>query len=141
MSENGVCKPVDGMFKGKPDIYPSLGVITIFLTLNMGTYDWWSYVPLYTATIMSLYIYIYIYIYTEYYISITNHHIIWRMLDNCAKGWQVTEFCHPGESLAKHQHKMMESIALSSVETFEPSVGMILVFYIFIHPFFSDDMG
>ena len=86
-------------------------------------------------------LYIYTYIYTEYYISITNHHIIWRMLDNCAKGWQVTEFCHPGESLAKHQHKMMESIALSSVETFEPSVGMILVFYIFIHPFFSDDMG
>ena len=37
MSENGVCKPVDGMFKGKPDIYLSLGVITIFLTLNMGT--------------------------------------------------------------------------------------------------------
>ena len=62
MSENGVCKPVDGMFKGKPDIYLSLGVITICLTLNMGTYDWWSYVPLYTATIMSLYIYIYIYI-------------------------------------------------------------------------------
>ena len=98
------CASVDGIFTGKPDIYLGLGVITIFLTLKMGTDDWWSYVPLYTVTIiLCLYIYTYIYTHmcTEYYISITNHHIIWRMLlDNCAKGWQVREFCHPGESLA-----------------------------------------
>ena len=126
MSENGVCKPVDGIFTGKPDIYLSLGVITICLTLKMGTYDWWSYVPLYTVTIMCLYIYIYTHICTKYYTTITNHHIIWRMLDNCAKG-----------CLAKHQHKMMESIALSSFETMNHLCEWFLCFiYVSIPIFF-----
>jgi hypothetical protein len=69
------CASVDGIFTGKPDIYLGLGVITIFLTLKMGTDDWWSYVPLYTVTIiLCLYIYIHIYIYTYLYRILHIHH-------------------------------------------------------------------
>ena len=137
MSENVVYEPaVDGIFTGKPDIPLEFwGNYHIFSTEN-GNILSRGHMSHY-ITIMCI---------TQYYTTTSNHHIKWRMLDNFAKGWQVKEFCHPGESLAKHQHKMTDSFfglenCLSSLRLLNHLCAWLVCF---IYPslrFFLDDMG